>query len=105
MFAAFDGDLERVLALLEEGSDPNAQDAGGDTALMFAAMRGHFLAVKTLLAHGADPLARARNGWTARRFAETGRHKEIAALLERAEEKAYRDGLARLEAELGDEVG
>lgn len=103
MHAAFEGDLDRVLALLTEGSDPNARDAGGDTALMFAAMRGHFLIVKMLLAHGADPLARARNGWTALRFAQTRWHREVASLLERAEEKAYRDAMRRLEAEMGGE--
>ncbi len=85
MHAAFGGDLERVIALLDEGSDPNARDAGGDTALMFAAMRGHFLVVKTLLAHGADPLARARNGWTAKKAAQSGLHQQIAGVLHRAE--------------------
>ena len=104
MHAAFEGDLDRVIRLLDEGSDPNARDAGGDTALMFAAMRGHFLIVKVLLAHGADPLARARNGWTALRFAQTRWHYEVASLLERAEETAYRDGLARLREEFDDEA-
>ncbi|HLL74453.1 MAG TPA: ankyrin repeat domain-containing protein [Pyrinomonadaceae bacterium] len=104
MHAAFEGDLDRVIRLLEEGSDPNASDAGGDTALMFAAMRGHFMIVKMLLAHGAAPLERAKNGWTPRRFAETGRHAEVVSLLERAEEKSYRDGLARLNEEFDDEA-
>ena len=100
MHASFEGDLDRVIALLDEGSDPNDRDAGGDTALMFASMGGHFLVVKMLLAHGADPLARARNGWTALRFAESRYQHEVAALLRRAEEEAYRDGMARLKAEL-----
>ena len=104
MHAAFEGDLDRVLALLDEGSDPNARDAGGDTALMFASMGGHFLVVKMLLAHGADPLARAGNGWTALRFAESRYHREVAALLRRAEGKAYSDGMARLRAELDGEA-
>ena len=100
MHASFEGDLDRVIRLLEEGSDVNARDAGGDTALMFASMAGHFLIVKMLLAHGADPLLRARNGWTALRFAETWQHHEVASLLRRAEEKAYRDGLTKLREEL-----
>ncbi|HEY9283068.1 MAG TPA: ankyrin repeat domain-containing protein [Pyrinomonadaceae bacterium] len=104
MHASFDGDLDLVIRLLDEGSDVNARDAGGDTALMFASMRGHFLVVKMLLAHGADPLARAKNGWTALRFAQTRWHQEVASLLERAEEKAYRDGIAQLGAEFGDDV-
>jgi len=104
MHASFDGDLDRVLALLSEGSDPNARDAGRDTALMFAAMRGHFMIVKLLLAHGADPLARAKNGWTALRFAESRYHQEVASLLLRAEERVYRDGLRRIVAEMGGEL-
>ena len=99
MHAAFAGDLDRVIRLLDEGSDPNARDAGGDTALMFAAMGGHFLIVKLLLAHGADPLAHARNGWTALRFAESRRHRDVVSLLERAEDKAYREAMRGLEAE------
>lgn len=104
MHASFEGDLDRVLALLDEGSDPNARDAGGDTALMFAAMGGHFLVVKMLLAHGADPLVRARNGWTALMFAESRHQHEVASLLRRAEEKAYSTGMARLRAELDGDV-
>ncbi len=100
MHASFEGDLDRVVRLLDEGSDVNACDAGGDTALMFASMAGHFLIVKTLLAQGADPLLRARNGWTALHFAETRHQHEVAALLRRAEEKAYRDGLTKLKEEL-----
>jgi ankyrin repeat protein len=88
MHAAFEGDLEGVLALLREGSDPNARDEGGDTALMFAALGGHFLVVKTLLAHGADPLASANNGWTALQAARSRRHADVAELLERAEKKS-----------------
>ena len=99
MHASFEGDLDRVVALLDEGSDPNARDGGGDTALMFAALGGHFLIVKMLLAHGADPLARARNGWTALHFAESRQHRDVAALLERAEDKAYREAMRKLEAE------
>jgi uncharacterized protein len=103
MHAAFEGDLDMVLRLLDEGSDPNAKDAGGDTALMFAAMRGHFLVVKMLLAHGADPMERARNGWTALRFAESRWHQEVVSLLRQAEEKAYREAMRKLGAELGGE--
>lgn len=100
MHASFEGDLDRVIRLLDEGSDVNARDAGGDTALMFASMGGRLLAVKILLAHGADPLACARNGWTALHFAESRHHREVVALLRRAEEEAYQDGVAALRGQL-----
>lgn len=100
MHASFEGDLDRIIRLLDEGSDPNARDAGGDTALMFASMGGHFLVVKMLLGHGADPLLRARNGWTALMFAESRHQHEVASLLRRAEEKAYGNGMAQRKAEL-----
>jgi len=104
MRAAFEGDLDTVIRLLGEGADPNTRDAGGDTALMFAAMRGHLAVVEALLARGADPLALPRNGWTALRFAESRHHERVAALLRRAEEKAYREAMGRLEAEMGGEA-
>lgn len=76
-----------VINLLREGSDVNARDKDGDTALMFAAHRGHYLIVKTLLAHGADVLALANNGWTAKRAGKEGQHGDVMRLLERAEKK------------------
>ena len=85
-----------AVALLQEGSRVNERDADGDTALMFAAFNGHFLLVKLLLGHGADVFLRARNGWTARQAALSKNHAEVAALLERAEEKALSEGLSRL---------
>jgi ankyrin repeat protein len=99
MRAAFEGDLEMAVALLQEGSRVNERDADGDTALMFAAFNGHFLLVKLLLGHGADVFLRARNGWTARQAALSKNHQEIAALLERVEEKAMSEGLSRLDDE------
>lgn len=88
-----------MIALLGEGSDPNARDAGGDAALTFASTGGHSVAVKTLSARGADPLWRARSGRTAPHFAASRQHREAASLLERAGDKAYREAMRRLEAE------
>ncbi len=103
MRAVYEGNLEMVVALLQEGSNVNAQDCDGDTALMFAAFKGDFLCVKLLLAHGADVHARARNGWTAKRAAQSRNFPEVTALLERAEDKAFAAGIARLEREYSGE--
>lgn len=99
MHAAFEGDLPKAVALLQQGADVNAHDADGDTALMFASFNGHFLLVKLLLGHGADVLLRARNGWTAKQAAMSKNHKDIGALIERAEERALAGGLSRLDDE------
>ena len=76
-----------VISLLQEGSNVNAKDKDGDTALMFASHRGHYLIVKMLLAHGADVFALANNGWTAKRAGIEGQHVDVTRLLERAEKK------------------
>jgi ankyrin repeat protein len=103
MRAAFEGDLEMAVSLLQNGSYVNARDVDGDTALMFASFNGHFLLVKLLLGHGADVFLRARNGWTARQAALSKNHREIAVLLERAEEKALTESLPRLDDEFSEE--
>ncbi|MCA1567677.1 MAG: ankyrin repeat domain-containing protein [Acidobacteria bacterium] len=103
MRAAFEGDLEMAVSLLQQGSYVNARDVDGDTALMFASFNGHFLLVKLLLGHGADVFLRARNGWTARQAALSKSHAEVAALLKRAEEKALTERLPRLDDEFSEE--
>ncbi len=95
MHAAYEGDVGRVAALLQDGADPNIQDESGDTALMFASLAGHFAVVKLLLGHGADVRARARNGWGALDAAKSKGHAEVITLLKRAEE-AVRDAPADL---------
>src|SRR5262249_42707904 len=52
--AAFDGDLERVNALLEQGANVNGRDMYGDTALNQAAQYGHIEVVRRLIEAGAD---------------------------------------------------
>ena len=85
MLAAFRGNTAAVINLLERGADVNARDADGDTALMFAAHKGHALVVTLLLQYGANVYARARNGWTAKKAAQSGLHRQIAEMLQRAE--------------------
>ncbi|KAF2105358.1 ankyrin repeat-containing domain protein, partial [Lophiotrema nucula] len=51
--AAARGDVRSVKELLEGGSDVNAQDAMGRTALYLAVLRDHEEVVRTLLERGA----------------------------------------------------
>ncbi len=63
--AARDGDWERLRAVLASGTEVNARDGEGSTALMFAALRGDAKMVQALLAAGADPNLKDANGETA----------------------------------------
>ncbi len=80
--AAYSGDLETVIAELDQGIDANARDCDGDTALMLAAERGHVEVVKVLLERGTDVNERNLNGETALlRAAGNGRAAVVRVLL------------------------
>ena len=53
-FAAADGDMARVLALIAEGAPLDAFDDLGRTALHYAAERGHLDIMRALVDAGAD---------------------------------------------------
>jgi ankyrin repeat protein len=53
--AAGAGDVAKVKELLDKGTDVNAANAYGGTALAFACDRGHLEVVKLLLDRGANP--------------------------------------------------
>jgi ankyrin repeat protein len=53
-FAAQDGDITRVRALLAEGRSPNAFDELSKTPLHYAAERGHVDVMRVLIEGGAD---------------------------------------------------
>jgi len=52
-FAAMDGDIDRVTALLAAGVDPNRFDGLGKTPLHYAAERAHLGVMRLLLENGA----------------------------------------------------
>ena len=52
-YAAVDGDIEALVALLDSGSSINAQDDNGWTALHFATQGCHSKIVEELLSRGA----------------------------------------------------
>ncbi|KAI2497246.1 hypothetical protein MHU86_17253 [Fragilaria crotonensis] len=50
-FNAYDGNLNKVRALLLDGANVNAQDSYGATALYIASQNGHLEVVRELLQH------------------------------------------------------
>jgi len=62
--AARNGDIEEVKEFLAAGTDVNAKDKDGWTALLMAASRGKKEIVKLLLAKGAKVNAKSNNGTT-----------------------------------------
>jgi Ankyrin repeats (3 copies)/Ankyrin repeats (many copies) len=79
--SASSGDLDRVLAYVEDGADITSRDA---TALILASGNGHLRVVRELLALGAQLENTASQGRTALIFAIRGGHTEVALLLVRA---------------------
>lgn len=52
--AAYEGDFKAVESALARGTDVNARDHHGATALIYAAMQGNAETVRALIAHGAE---------------------------------------------------
>jgi len=80
-WAASQGDLTEVRALIATGVEPGTADYDGRTPLHLAAAEGQLKVVRYLLAAGADPRPKDRWGGTPLSDAEGNGHAEIAALL------------------------
>jgi hypothetical protein len=76
--AAYEGDLERVRALIKSGAAIN-DETGGWSAMEAAANGGYSEIVKALIGAGAD--VKGRLGRKAMKHAIVGGHKETARLL------------------------
>ena len=71
-----------VKSLLVGGSDVNARDHNGYTALIYAAQNGNEICIDYLLRTGADVNLRSNDGFTALvKAAENGHYKCVMALL------------------------
>lgn len=82
--AAEAGDVAQTVALIDKGTDVNARDGQGRTALMIAVARGRLEVVRLLLQRGADPNLADNLGRTALREALDQNLNDIAATLKDA---------------------
>ena len=80
-WAASQGDLNEVRALIAGGVEPGTADYDGRTPLHLAAAEGQIEVVRYLLAAGADPAPVDRWGGTPLSDAESNDHTESAVLL------------------------
>ena len=90
--AAMAGDIEMLKAAIAAGTDVNARDSRGWTALMHAVEKDHVLLVSQLLEAQADVDLRARDRATALFTAAAHGHTEIIELLMKAGADVARRG-------------
>ncbi|XP_051279400.1 ankyrin repeat domain-containing protein 39 [Dicentrarchus labrax] len=79
--AAMDGDLERVLSLVQKGTDPNLRDTAGYTALHYASRSGHHAVCKFLLENGACASPQTPGGATPLHRSAYCGHLDVVGLL------------------------
>jgi ankyrin repeat protein len=89
------GDLDNATKLLDGGSDINALDKYGQTALMRAAHRGNVSLVRLLTDRGADLNVSAKYGLTALMLAVIANHTEVVEVLLAAGADVTRRGSER----------
>ena len=83
-WAASQGDLTEVRALVAAGVEPGTTDYDGRTALHLAAAEGQLEVVRYLLTVGTDPQLKDRWGGTPLSDAEGNDHAHVAELLRQA---------------------
>lgn len=84
--AAREGKMERLRAILADGTNVNAElDEGGGTALIAASGEGHLEVVKFLLRHGAD-VNQSASSFSGEQtpLQAAAKHPEIVKLLKKA---------------------
>ena len=80
MFAAREGGLEAVKALVAAGADVNVTAGDGATALLVAVMNGNYELATFLLDRGANPNIANSRGWTPLYSAVKNRNLETGAV-------------------------
>jgi len=75
------GNKERIELFIKAGTDVNAKDNNGDTALMRASADDNFGVVKLLIEKGADANSKDNDGYTALMFASSKGDLAVATLL------------------------
>ena len=79
--ASAEGDIKRVVVLLNDGAEPDCSGPRGFTSLMIAASRGHADVVKVLIDAGANVNATTGGGWTSLVFAADRGYESIVSIL------------------------
>ncbi len=83
VYAAYDGEYDLVLSLLERGDDVNAKTELGESALLAATTSGFLGIVEVLLENGADVNAEDVDGTTAMDVAASRNYDDFCAVLRR----------------------
>jgi ankyrin repeat protein len=81
MAAAYNGDLDEIVRLLESPADIDAQDQYGTTALMYAAMKGRDEVVRELVEHKANLELQSSQRYTALMYAVRDGHTKSVQIL------------------------
>lgn len=76
--AAYCGEAECILALVQAGGNVNAKDSQWLSPLHHAAARGHTATLKELLRHNADIMARDKGWMTPFHLAAMNNHVQCA---------------------------
>jgi glutaminase len=96
-WAASQGDLNEVRALIASGVEPGTADYDGRTPLHLGAAEGQLDVVRYLLEAGAEPQPTDRWGGTPQSDAEANGHADIAGLLRQAVDRAAQSGRSQEE--------